>query len=331
MRFEPNVNVAIEFEGQEIRTPIVEIKNLNSFRAVRDAIAYESQRHVMAWQEDREYQLGKRPNENRGWNAEKGVTEFQRGKEGAHDYRYFPEPDLVPVEISSTQLDEIRSQLPELPMARRERFVKQYDLSAPDAQTIIGEAATADLFEAVIAAGGPVDIVGKHFVNVWLKLANDRGVGVADLGIDATRMAELATMVKAGVVSRSAANRLAVDMAKRSEPLPEDGCPISLEVGDTNLTSHSRPPRQKSWTTEPTFQELAEELGLVQVTDSDTTEAWVDQVFADNTQAVQDAVSNPKKAKAAAGFLRGQAMKLSAGKADPKKIQELIDRRLAER
>ncbi len=294
MRFEPNVNVAIEVDGKELRTPISEIKNLNSFRAVRLAIAYEAKRQVAAWGDDPDYLQGERQSENRGWNDEKGVTEFQRDKEAAHDYRYFPDPDLVPVEVSDAMLAAIRANLPELPAPRRRRFVNQYRLSATDADTIVSHRATADLFEEVIAAGGPPDIVSKQLVNVWLKHANDRSLPVTELGVDAHRMAQLASITAKGKINKTAANRIAKAM----------------------LTS-SAPPA-----------ELAKDLGLVQVHDADATAVWVEEAFAANEQAVQDALANPRKAKAAAGFLRGQVMKSSAGKADPNLVGKLIDQRL---
>ena len=295
LRFEPNVNVAIEADGRQYHTPIVDIKNLNSFRAVRSAVAFEAKRQTAAWQEDHDYQLGKRPAENRGWNDETGATEYQRPKEAAHDYRYFPDPDLVPVEISDAMRQTIRESLPELPIARRCRFVTDYGLSAKDAATIIDRRATADLFEEVVAAGGPPDVAAKQFVNVWLKLAHDRNADVPDLNIDAKRMAELARITKEGMVNPTAANRLAEVMLERAK----------------------------------TPLELAAELGLIQVQDTDVTNAWVDQAFAANVQAVQDAIRNPKKARAAVGFLRGQVMKISGGQAEPRLVGELIEKKLA--
>jgi aspartyl-tRNA(Asn)/glutamyl-tRNA(Gln) amidotransferase subunit B len=296
MRFEPNVNVVIESGGTEYRTPIVEIKNLNSFRAVRRAVDYESKRQVEAWQEDHGYQRGQSPNENRGWNDDKGVTEFQRPKEEAQDYRYFPDPDLVPVEISDEMLEEIRARLPELPIPRRARFVDQYGLSAGDAETIVGHRETADLFEKVIGAGGPPDVVSRQFVNVYLRLAHEREVEVPDLGIDAERMAELAIITADGTVNNTSADRLAELMLSRKES-----------------------PRK-----------LAQELGLIQVHDPTATARWIDEAFASNPQAVRDALENPKKAKAAVGFLRGRVMRISSGQADPKLVGKLIEQRLAE-
>lgn len=295
MRFEPNVNMAIVEDSKEYRTPISEIKNLNSFRSVRSAIAYEAQRQVTAWQEDHDYVQGQRPNENRGWNDDRGVTEFQRGKEAAHDYRYFPDPDLMPVEVTEAMIGEIATSLTELPIARRSRFAQQFGLAVKDADTIVDDRSTADHFERVIAAGGPSEVVAKQFVNVWLKHANDRGFRVTDLGITAERMAELAIISADGTVNKTAANQIAEVM----------------------LTSTESPRR------------LAQELGLVQVQDTEATAGWVEQAFIENAQAVRDAAANPKKAKAAAGFLRGQVMKISAGKADPRLVGELIEKRIA--
>lgn len=296
MRFEPNINLVIEQDGQTYKTPIAEVKNLNSFRSVKQAVEFETRRQLAAWEENHDYQLGKRPNENRGWDADRGVSEFQRGKEAAHDYRYFPDPDLVPLEVSPTWLSQVCDRLIERPVERRRRLVKQAGLSVKDADTIVDHRPTAELFDAVLSAGAPADVVAKQFVNVWLKLANDRGRSVTDLGVSVEAMAELATIAADGTVNKSAANQLAEVMLDRRES-----------------------PRT-----------LAAELGLVQVQDADATAKWIDAAFASNEQAVRDALASPKKMQAAAGFLRGQVMKISAGKADPNLVGKLIQERLAQ-
>ncbi len=326
MRFEPNVNVAIEHDGVEYRTPISEIKNLNSFRAARDAIDFEIDRQVAAWHEDHSYVLGSAPNENRGFDADRGVTEFQRDKEAAQDYRYFPDPDLVPVNVSDAMLNEIRQSLPELPDARTARWVKDHSLSVEDAATVVGHRATADLFDAVISAGGPPAIVIKQFVNVWLSHAKQRGVTIGDLGIDPERMAELAQIVADGTISKTAADRVAEIMLARNrfdagtEDASDTVTPsVARTLPTTKANNAARCPSPLA---------LAKELRLLQVRDTAATDVWIDEVFAANEQAVQDAMTNPKKRKAAAGFLRGQVMKKSQGKADPKLVGELIDKRL---
>ncbi|MHC4065208.1 MAG: Asp-tRNA(Asn)/Glu-tRNA(Gln) amidotransferase subunit GatB, partial [Planctomycetota bacterium] len=294
MRFEPNVNVAIFSDGVEYRTPISEIKNLNSFKVVRAGIAYEAQRQVQEWLTDRGYVHKQRPNENRGWNDERGVTELQRGKEEAHDYRYFPEPDLVPVELAPAWVAEIRAALPELPVARRARFVSELGLSPQDAEIIVGDRATADLFELAVAAGGSSATLGKQFVNVWAKLANERGVGIGELAVDAQRLGALATLVDEGAISATAANQIADKMLDSPDP-PEA---------------------------------LAESMGLVRVSDLAQLDQWVDQAVAANETAVRTILTNPKKARASEGFLRGQVMRLSGGKADPKLAGELIAKKI---
>lgn len=294
MRFEPNINVIIECDGVEYRTPIAEVKNLNSFRAVRGAIDFEIRRQIADWETDRNYVLGQAPNENRGWNDERGCTEFQRIKEAAHDYRYFPEPDLVPLEIDDGWLERIGRDVSELPLARRSRFVSQYGLADKDADTIVSDRATADLFEAAVETGAPAALVGKHFVNTWLKLANERGTTVGRLGVDARRMGELAVLVQAGTVSATAANQIA-------ERMPD---------------------------TTDAPEALANTMGLVQVQDVQAMEKWLDEVFAANEKAVNDALTKPKKAPKSIGFLRGQVMRVSGGKADPKIAGKLIEERL---
>lgn len=294
MRFEPNVNVHIDADGETFRTPIAEIKNLNSFRSVRNAVAYESERHVAEWRSDRGYALGTRKNENRGWNDDRGVTEYQREKEAAHDYRYFPDPDLAPAHFEDSWLGAVRAALPEAPVARRSRLMQSLGLSLKDADTIVDHRPTADLFEAVLAAGAPADVAGKQFINTWLGLANDRGVSVTELPVDMERMAELARITADGTINKTAANQLAQAMLDRPE----------------------RPAA------------LATELGLIQEQDRGATATWVEHALTANPQAVQDAQANPKKKQAAIGFLRGQVMKLSGGKADPRLVGEILEARL---
>ncbi|MFQ5490556.1 MAG: Asp-tRNA(Asn)/Glu-tRNA(Gln) amidotransferase subunit GatB [Phycisphaerae bacterium] len=294
MRFEPNVNLAITCDGVEYRTPIAEIKNLNSFKAVRGAIEYESQRQLNDWLADYTYVIGKRPNENRGWNDARGVTELQRGKEQAHDYRYFPDPDLVPVQVDSAWLKTMQAQVPELPIARRARFQSDYGLSLADAETLLADRGTADLFESAIEAGGPAKALAKQFINVWSKLANECSLGIAELNVGADRLGALAKLVDRGTVSASAANRIAPAM------LDSDEAP----------------------------EQLAESLGVVRVADPGQLAQWVDQALADNPGAVRTILTNPKKAQASQGFLRGQVMKLSGGQADPKLAGQLIAERI---
>jgi aspartyl-tRNA(Asn)/glutamyl-tRNA(Gln) amidotransferase subunit B len=294
MRFEPNINVRIVKDGCEYVTPIVEVKNLNSFRSLHGAIAHEITRQVEAWREDGVVAASGNKS-NRGWDDVREVTVPQREKEEAHDYRYFPDPDLVPLTIDAAWVTELKQQLPEPAAARTARFIAEYKLPAKDAPALVDDRATADLLDAAAAAGGDKVTLGKHFLSFWSRHANDRQATIAGLGVPPEQLAELANLVAGGQINASAA----------------------VQVAERMLTQHERPGA------------LAEQLGLLQSRDTDQIARWVDEALAANQKAVQDALSNPKKLKAARGFLAGQVMKLSAGKADPKIAGELIERRLS--
>lgn len=295
MRFEPNINVAIEHDGREYRTPISEVKNLNSFRSVRGAIAYEIERQVADWLADPDYVIKKRPKENRGWDDVRGVTEFQRGKEEAHDYRYFPDPDLVPVEADDAWIEEVRASVGELPLERESRMAAQYGLPRADVATILADRATADLFEEAAALGhGPT--LGKQLIGFWSAHANARNCTIAGLGVDAARLGELSRITADGLINATAAAAVAEKMLSGPDA--------------------------------PTA--IAQREGLIQTRDEGQVLAWVNEAFEKNAKAVQDAMANPKKQQQARGFLTGQVMKISGGKADPKVVGRLIEDRLAQ-
>ena len=299
MRFEPNVNVAITHENREYRTPISEIKNLNSFRSVRLAVEYEINRQIEAWQSDHDYTLDKVGKLNFGWNDEREFTEFQRGKEESHDYRYFPDPDLVPVTTDEETITRIRLAVGELPVARQRRFMADYGLSEKDCEIILADADTAALYEGVVNSGVDPALATKQFVGVWNHLASAVGETISGLGMTVDIAAELARLVQEGTISSGAA----AQTAERIFQERAGGLRSPLEV--------------------------AGELGILQERDESATLAWVDEALAKNPQAVADALGdNERKAKAAPGFLRGQVMKISGGKADPKLVGMLIEDRL---
>jgi len=297
MRFEPNVNVAITDGGTEYRTPIVEIKNLNSFRSVRAAIAWEIDRQVRAWQEDHSYTLASRGKLNYGWDDVREVTEFQRGKEESHDYRYFPDPDLVPVRVDEAWTQRLRASIGELPLQKERRLVEQLGVSAKDCEVLLADRTTADLFETALAAGADARTLVKQFVGVWNHLASARGVSIGGLGLSAGQAAELAQLVSTGQISATAAAQVAERL-------------LATEGGQAPL-------------------DIARAAGLLQERDEGAMADWVDAAFAANPQAVADALgTNARKAAAAPGFLRGQVMKISGGKADPKLAGEIITKKL---
>ncbi|MCZ6817009.1 MAG: Asp-tRNA(Asn)/Glu-tRNA(Gln) amidotransferase subunit GatB [Planctomycetota bacterium] len=300
MRFEPNVNLAISWNGREYRTPISEIKNLNSFRSVRLAIGYEIERQAREWKADHDYTLEKRGKMNFGWDDVREATEFQRGKEESHDYRYFPDPDLTPAVPEPNLIEAMRAEVGELPVARQRRFVAEYGMTDKDCEIILADRETGVLYEDAIGAGADAKTLTKHFIGIWNHIASGTNRSVGRLGVDAARIADLAGIVTDGTVSATAAQQVA-DLIYRSREGPPDSA-----------------------------EHIAAVAGLVQERDESAMQAWVDEAFASNPKAIEDAAKNPKKAKAAVGFLRGQVMKLSKGKADPRLAGELIEKKLKE-
>ena len=293
MRFEPNINLVIERGGQQARTPIAEVKNLNSFRALERSVAYEVRRQLDDFLETgRTMQMGNKS--TRGWDDANEATVLQREKEEAHDYRYFPDPDLVPVTATSEWLEAIRSRLCELPLQRQVRYVGQYGLSEYDAGVLTAERATADFFEQAVRAGGDPKRVCNLLTQVGLKLAHERGGDLQGLGLDPSAVGELAKMIEEGTVNASAGNtilRAMVDTDKKPDA-------------------------------------LAEELNLIQKSDAGELDAIVDQVLAANAAAVADVTSGGKKSKKARGFLLGQVMQKTKGQANPKVVSELLNTKL---
>lgn len=293
MRFEPNINLAITKNGAEYRTPIVEIKNLNSFRALERSVNYEQQRQLDEFLETgRVMESGSKT--TRGWDDEREVTVLQREKEEAHDYRYFPDPDLVPVKLTSQWLNEIRSDLCELPLKKQMRYIEQYKLSDYDAGVLTADRSTADFFEQAVEAGAEPKRMCNMLTQIGMKMANEKSCGINDLGVSAQSVARLAMMVDADTIS-----------AGSSEAIFE----AMVETGK-----------------EPEI--LAEELNLVQKSDANELEVIVEQVLADNAKAVRDVKAKGKKSKKARGFLMGQVMQKTKGRANPKVVSEILAEKL---
>jgi aspartyl-tRNA(Asn)/glutamyl-tRNA(Gln) amidotransferase subunit B len=294
MRFEPNVNLVIERAGQQFKTPIAEVKNLNSFRALERSVAYEVRRQLDDFLETgRTMQMGNKS--TRGWDDVHEVTVLQREKEEAHDYRYFPDPDLVPVTTTPQWLEEIRSRLCELPLQRQVRYVREYGLSEYDAGVLTTDRSTADFFEQAVREGGDPKRMCNLLTQVGLKLAKERGRDLPGLGLGPNDVAELARMVDTGAVSASAANTIL----------------------DAMVETGKKP------------EVLAQELNLVQKSDAGELEAIIDQVLAANPAAVADVTSGGKKSQKARGFLLGQVMQKTKGQANPKVAAEILNKRLS--
>jgi len=293
MRFEPNINLVITKDGTEYKTPIVEIKNLNSFRALERSIDFEISRQLDAFGEiGTTLETGNKS--TRGWDDDNEVTVLQREKEEAPDYRYFPDPDLVPVKLTKEWLEDIGSRLCELPLKRQMRYVREHKLSDYDAGVLTAERSTADFFEQAIVAGGEPKRVCNLLTQVGLKLANEAGCSLAQLSLTTESVAELAKMIEAGTVSATAANTIMEEMTRTGK--------------------------------QPDV--LAEELSLIQKSDAGELEAIVDEVLAENAKAVEEVTGGGKKSKKARGFLLGQVMQKTKGQANPKVVSEILDKKL---
>lgn len=292
MRFEPNINVVIEKQGQTYRTPIVEVKNLNSFKSVYGAIAYEYQRQVEQWLETGIVSKSGAKS-TRGWDDASQTTVLQREKEEAHDYRYFPDPDLVPLTIDEAQIDQIKDDLPELPQHRQKRYVQQLGLGPKDARAIIDDLNLCTFFEHILAAQVAPKRAAAMLLNYAAKRMNERGCEIHELGITPQQIKAIADLVEADKISSSAADELFGHCC---------------DSDDSAL-------------------DLAQKHKLLQVSDTSALEGYLDQVLSDskNAKILDDIRAGKDKA---IGALLGQVMKLSKGQANPKLIGDMIKQKV---
>ena len=302
MRFEPNINLILETtDGREIKTPIVEIKNLNSFRALKGAIEFEHADQPRRFLEDGKT-MGPGAKTTRGWNDAENRTYVQREKEDAHDYRYFPDPDLIPVTITGDWREAARAALPELPHHKVQRYLVEHALTSKEALALIEERPVAELFDRTVKAvqdlGLTLGAPGKQAANLILqnlaKKANEAGILASDLGVTPAQLAGVIQLRHDNAIGSAAV-----------DPLIDHLC----ESDDDAHTA-------------------AEKLNLLQVSDAGQLEAWCYAVIADpaNAKVVED-VRGGKTA--AIGRLLGGVMKLSGGAADAKAVQEMLREKLA--
>lgn len=281
-----DVNVSVRPVGQKELGEKVEIKNMNSFSNIHDAIEHEIERQVALIESG-----GKVVQETRGYDAERGETFSQRTKENAHDYRYFPEPDLLPVKVSSEQIEQWRSELPELPSQRRERYVSELELPEYDAQVLTAEKPVADYFDAAIASTKQYKLVANYLMGKVASLVGDKETAICDSELKPEALAEVAELVAAKTISSSAANEL-------------------IEI----LFSDGGAPKS-----------IIEARGMVQVNDDSALEAWAEAAIASNQKAV-DAYKAGNGASINA--LMGFVMKQSKGKANPPAVIAMLKQKL---
>ncbi|MCB5185980.1 Asp-tRNA(Asn)/Glu-tRNA(Gln) amidotransferase subunit GatB [Methylobacillus gramineus] len=285
--FRCDVNVSVRRKGDEKLGTRREIKNLNSFRFMQQAIEYETR-----WQIETLEDGGKIEQATVLFNPDTGETRAMRSKEEANDYRYFPDPDLLPLAISAEEIESIRSEMPELPAAMKSRFEEAYSLSAYDASALTASRNVADYFTATLQAfGGEAKLAANWVMGGVSAKLNEEDKNIADSPVSPELLA--------GLIKRIADNTISSKMAK--------------EVFEA------------MWAGEGTADQIIDKKGLKQVTDSGAIETIVDEVLAANPAMVEEFKAGKEKAFNA---LVGQAMKASKGKANPAQVNEILKRKL---
>ncbi len=293
MRFEPNINAQLEFEnGETVLTPIVEVKNLNSFRSVAGAIAHELKHQPQRWRDDGAV-MGPGQKTTRGWDDDALVTFVQREKEDAHDYRYFPCPDLLPVRIERSWVAGIRTALPELPHQRRARYESEIGLGPKEAAALVEDPAAsayADACATICADDTEAQRAALVLVlQSGFRLANETGIPVQELGVTPEQVAQIARLRARGAVSAQAANQIYEELR----------------------------------TSEEVAKAAAERLGLLTVSDTGALRGWVEAALADPKLA--GSVEDLRGGKQAAiGRIIGDVMQRSKGQADAKAVRDII-------
>lgn len=281
-----DANVSVRPVGQKELGTKTEIKNINSFKGVERAIEYEAMRQAELLEDG-----GKVVQETRTWDEKEGVTKSMRTKEEANDYRYFPEPDLVPFTVSDEYIENIRKSLPELPDARKERYMKEFGLSSEDAVFMTNDKATADYFEAAVEAGADPKACVNWLMGEFASQLSTDGIEIAKAPVSAENLAALLKLISKGTISGKIAKKVFATMWK------EGGNP----------------------------EEIVKAQGLVQISDTAELSKLVDDVVGKNPKAVEDFKAGKKKA---VGALVGQIMKATKGKANPRVINELLNKKL---
>ena len=281
-----DVNVSVRPKGVKELGAKIEIKNMNSFSGVRRALEYEIPRQIEVVTKG-----GKLSQETRRWDDVAGITETMRSKEQAHDYRYFPEPDLMPFEPTDAWIAEIKSRVVELPMARKQRFIKDYQLPATDAQTFVWDVPLGGYFEKAVAGAANPKAVANWVINNLRAKLTETSTMLADTKVQPGHIRELVALVDSGKISSSIAQGVFAEM----------------------FQSGAEPGK------------IVESKGLAQVSDTGAIEKFCDEAIAANPKSVADYRSGKV---AALNALKGQVMKLSKGKANPALAGEILERKL---
>jgi aspartyl-tRNA(Asn)/glutamyl-tRNA(Gln) amidotransferase subunit B len=278
-----DVNVSVRRPGEPLGTRC-EIKNVNSIRFIGQAVEHEARRQIQVIEEG-----GSIEQETRLFDATRGETRSMRSKEEAHDYRYFPDPDLLPLEFDAAYVEALKKHLPELPDEKKARFIREFSLSAYDASVLVAERETAEYFEAV-AQGRDAKAAANWVINELFGRLNKEGKDIASSPVSAAQLGAMLDLIADGTIS----GKIAKDLFEI----------VWQEGGD---------PRA-----------IVEQRGMKQVTDIGAIEKVIDEIIAKNPDKVADAKTNPK----AIGWFVGQVMKASGGKASPQAVNDVLKRRL---
>ncbi|MFH1035929.1 MAG: Asp-tRNA(Asn)/Glu-tRNA(Gln) amidotransferase subunit GatB [Pseudomonadota bacterium] len=284
--FRCDANVSIRPLGREAFGTRAELKNMNSFRNVQKALEYEIRRQRAILEDG-----GQVVQETRLWDAQANKTMAMRGKEEAHDYRYFPDPDLLPLVVDGAWVERVESQLPELPEAKRERFMEQYGLPAYDAGVLTASRPLADYFEAVVTAGAAPKTASNWIMSELLGALHGQDREITDSPVSAANLARLIAMVDSGEISGKIAKQVFAEM----------------------MLSGQDPAA------------VVEQKGLKQVSDSHALEAVLQKIFDANPGQVEQFKAGKDKLL---GFFVGQAMKETKGQANPALLNELVKKML---
>jgi aspartyl-tRNA(Asn)/glutamyl-tRNA(Gln) amidotransferase subunit B len=288
--FRCDANVSVRPEGTETLGTKIEIKNLNSFRAVESALEFEIARQIETLTD-----RGKLVQETRLWDEHREETRSMRSKESAHDYRYFPDPDLLPLVIDDAWIAQVRAALPELPNARKARFVNEYGLSMYDAELLTGRKDVADYFEEAVKGHANPKALSNWIVGDLFRVLKERKLDeqlyLACWPLAASNLAQMVQMIDQGKISGK----------------------IAKTVFEAMLDSNKGP------------QQIVSEKGLEQLSDRGSIEAAIDQVLAANPKQIAQYQSGNDKVF---GFFVGQIMKATQGKANPQKVNEILREKL---
>ncbi|WP_455538358.1 Asp-tRNA(Asn)/Glu-tRNA(Gln) amidotransferase subunit GatB [Terrisporobacter sp.] len=283
-----DANISLRPYGKKEYGTKVEIKNINSFREVQKALEKEEKRQRELYEFGEEHKIKQ---ETRRWDASKAKTLTMRSKEEAHDYRYFPEPDLTPIIIPQEKIDKIEATLPELPIERRARFVADYNLSEKDASIIVGNKTLAKFYEEVVNLGANPKTVSNYILGVLLRLLNINNMEPEDIKISPKNFVDLIKIIEEGKISNTA------------------GKEVFKEMFETDKSP----------------EEIIKEKGLIQISSSDEIEKLVDEVLNENPKSIEDFKNGKTQA---VGYLMGQVMKASKGKVNPPLAKKMIEEKL---